>query len=228
MTIVIPVTGTAKCGKSTLIKQLSDHFLKDKGIPHTFTIDAASLAKDFMDEFLEDKESFSNKLRYGIDFKTDAYRQSLVDIIRALDRFDLRVNEIVRSILSLVIDHYKGESCVIFINIREIDVIKKIEDTLKDISNNEISFMTLVCKRDGQTDFVNNESDSADFASQAVESNITFTSVDIPHIRGLDNFKGDKTTIADSKKYDNYVIHLADLILKSATEKESPKTSDKK
>ena len=144
MTIVIPVTGTAKCGKSTLIKQLSDHFLKDKGIPHTFTIDAASLAKDFMDEFLEDKESFSNKLRYGIDFKTDAYRQSLVDIIRALDRFDLRVNEIVRSILSLVIDHYKGESCVIFINIREIDVIKKIEDSIIISSRNEYS--TLLSK----------------------------------------------------------------------------------
>lgn len=210
MTIVIPVTGTARCGKTTLMDQLSRLFLRDPDGKYgkVTTIDSSEIAKEFLETYM----SISPRLKFNKAVKSNRYRQALVDIIKALDSMDIRSNWITEQIINFALDNEDPKKTnVIFVNIREISVITKI---VKDVSINTddyVKCVTLICSRPTQTNFVSNESDSANFIEQANKVMLNYIPVEIPEVRGL----GETANISkdDADAYDAYVAGLAVSIL---------------
>ena len=177
MTIVVPVTGTATCGKTTLIEEMKD-VISPIGLASknkVYVIDSSKDAKDFLS-------------KYASATKNDSYRESLVDIIKALDRFDIRVECLVNEVLKIVNENLNGNCkgvTVIFINIREISNIKKIADKLSDISDNDIKCVTMICRRKDQLKVADNEVDKADFVKEADEAGILYINAIIPEVTGF-------------------------------------------
>lgn len=225
MTIVIPVTGTARCGKTTLMDQLSRNFLADPSYNcvNVVTLDSSQIAKEFLDQFV----NVSPRFTFNKSMKSDLYRQALVDIIKAIDSMDIRVSDLQKKIIDFTLDHPTniGKHNVIFINIREISVIAKLVKELSYISDNYIKCVTLICDRPGQSDFANTTSDSANFTAQAKKANINFISVEIPNIKGLGVIQNIDAN--EAHVYDDYVINLNHKILENASINDTKPVSKK-
>ena len=186
MTIVVPVTGTAACGKTTLIEEMRD-VISPIGLASknkVYVIDSSKDAKDFLSKYA----LCSQRLAYASATKNDSYRESLVDIIKALDRFDIRVECLVNEVLKIVNENLNANCkgvTVIFINIREISNIKKIADKLSNISDNDIKCVTMICRRKDQLKVADNEVDKADFVKEADEAGILYINAIIPEVTGF-------------------------------------------
>lgn len=212
MVIVVPVTGTARCGKTILMEQLSNVLLRTTdenfNCSSAFTIDSSAIAKAFLDGFADSSPRYA----FNKAMKTDKYRQALVDIIKALDNFDLRVSNLTDTIMQYAMAHpNKSENHVIFINIREITVIAKLVSNLSYLSDDSIRCITLICSRPSQTEFVNNESDSADFLSQAKKKKLNYAAIEIPEVKGLG--KTENVDVDDARLYDAFVKETAKKII---------------
>ena len=130
MIYIIPITGDAGCGKTYLYERVKE-FCGDEA---TY-IDTSYQAKKLFENIKELSNITTPELESAIASKTNDYRNALKSVISILDSFGLRFKYVTQIIEKRIDSCIENRKCCnsdkvlnlyIFINVRELDFIKRI------------------------------------------------------------------------------------------------------